>query len=242
MDDQPWGIKTALELRYELAATNREINAYTRSLKLWSKKKRSRSRVNEQSGLTSLQREVTMILYKMSPRNPECAYDFYARSLARRNRCITREECRKLVDDMFLEVDEDWLMALPNEDTASGKSAARVASNFEKEWKTHQWLVNMNTLHGVAPASHRLRDRFIFGPESARLEGNFGRISEVADRKWGTKFRKKWKCKFGKLKVREHLTTEDTTRKAFLGNKYHLYTASRFVSDQPMAILFPTLD
>jgi len=95
------GEPTVLELRYELAATNSDKFAYTRLLNTLSKKKRSRSRAHEQSGLTPLQREVTMILYKMSPRNPECAYDFYARSLARRNRCITREECRKLVDDIF---------------------------------------------------------------------------------------------------------------------------------------------
>jgi len=85
-----------------------------------------------------------MILYVINAQSAECVYDYYARTVAQRGCRITIVEGRRHVDDMFLEADEAWLLTLPNEETVQVRSAARVARCFERQWKTHKWVLNMN--------------------------------------------------------------------------------------------------
>ena len=139
---------------------------------------------------------------------------------------------------MCWEADEAWLLTLSNEETVQVRSAARVARCFERHWKTHKRALSMSILHGVAPASFRLYERFRHGADAARLgEGAPARFQEVNERVCCVQFRKKWHGKFGRLKVRCHLTKDEGTTTASNESKYLVHRLETR-ENQPMAMFF----
>ena len=93
----------------------------------------------------------------------------------------------------------------------------KAALKMVSEWRLVVWARNLNEQHALAPSTEAvlqryedLRERM---PDAVRVPYR-GTVAEASARMWATKFRRRWKGRFGGMRVREEVPVAELKTKA----------------------------
>ena len=129
----------------------------------------------------------------------------------------SEEELKRIIEDAFLRVDAAELAALTDECNPADEGAMKAALKMVSEWRLAAWARNLNEEHALAPSTEAvlqryedLRERM---PDAARVPYR-GTVADASARMWATKFRRRWKGRFGGMRVREEVPVLELRTKA----------------------------
>lgn len=129
----------------------------------------------------------------------------------------SEEDLVRLVEDLFLEVDEVQLAALTDLGDPSDAGAVHDAMRYVQEWRLADWTARLNVEKGVAPSTdallRQLEAQRLVLPASARPAAR-GTSAEASARVWISAWRKRWGARYGRVKIREDVSVDDMRFKA----------------------------
>ena len=210
----------ALESNLEqaLAHVDMQMSASRQPLRTHQKAaKRKLAQEKKAWTMTPFLTNVILVLYSLAGYSSDLAMPFLMQK-AREREWPEKDEdsIRHVVRDIFLEVDDNWFLALCNENDSSDKAAYREALNFKDNFEAMSWCEDMNRNHGLAPASASVLQRFHDNNEQRQEElqsyipMNFWTSSpRVFVHRW----RQYWGAKFGRLRIVPNLSTEEIQNK-----------------------------
>ena len=129
----------------------------------------------------------------------------------------SEEDLVRIVEDLFLEVDDVQLAALTDLEDPLDAAAAHDAVRYVAEWRLAEWTAQLNMKKGVAPSTDALLQQFeaqrLALPESMRPAAR-GTSAEASARVWISAWRKRWGARYGRVKIRENVSVDDMRQKA----------------------------
>ena len=196
----------------ELSITRRVIHAASR------KAQRIRRATSHAWCLLPLMLDTMLTIYVLAGYTPEPAV-VYLQQCGRRRRWVQRPEdaLARMVEDHFLQCDDERLASLTDVREPLDDSILGVAVRYVQEWQLVKWGIALNVEKGVAPpTSMLLSQACVIGiqpPSAFAALGARWRMSVRASG-WAARFRKRWNVRLGKLRAREWISTEDARAKA----------------------------
>ena len=167
--------------------------------------------------ITPWLRNVIMILYLLASYSKEPVFKYLA-TVARRRKWppLKDEEVGRAVDDLFLEISMEELMALADKDKPTDPSAMREASRVYEEWRLAKWAERLNLERGLAPTTamvlEQYRDNREQVPEAARPR-YCGVAAEAGARMWAWRWRQRWGGRYGSIPTKENVPLGDRRAK-----------------------------
>ena len=120
-----------------------------------------------------------------------------------------------IVEDLFLRTGEDALAALADVHSPSDAAAMAAATKCVEEWRLCQWTRQQNWERGVAPPSSLLlqrlgADRLSRGCEGPPMDASMGRAHMFM-----TRFRRRWRGRYGAIREVDDVTVPEPVQKVF---------------------------
>ena len=162
-------------------------------------------------------RNVVLILYFLTSHAKEPVVKYLA-TVARRRKWppLGDEEIGRAVEDLYLEVDMDELMALSDRETSTDAKAMKEASRVYEEWRLAMWVERLNLQRGLAPPTALVLERYEANrsqaPEAARPPYR-GVPAEAAARMWARRWRLWWGGRHGSIPARDEVPLEEKRHK-----------------------------
>ena len=213
------GAQKREELLEQQAAANATLAGVRARLKAErQKQKDAAKRRRAQWQLTAQQQRVALILHCKAGYEASAAAAWLS-GVARQRHWEARpeEEVKRLVDDLFMQVDEQELADLQDESNPSDQQAMHIAVRFWEEESLAVWVEDTNQRKGVAPTTdivlERLERQRLEVPESSRPASR-GVAAEVKARMWAMRWRRGHNLRHGAIPTREPLTIDEMQDKA----------------------------
>jgi len=203
-----------------LQALQLELRECRRALKNECRNAARRAKRLREQGACKFMRWVVMLVYWWSNKNLELAAECWARR--RQHHICVNEDVSlsvglRVVQEWVDEVDDTFWNELLNRTTDECQRARAEARKFLADAHAAVWTLAGNRNKGHAPTTRQVH------AERAAIESSLQRHptersaverSTTAIRKWGSRWRKSWTFKFGKLKAREHMDVDTVRLKA----------------------------
>ena len=199
-----------------LAQTNRELKAAQRQ------QERGRSRQARFWNLPADVLRTVLIAYFLAGCVADPAVKYLCNCGRRRHwPDKTEEELKRMVEEAFLRVDLAELASLTDEHTPADEGAMTAALKMVSEWRVAAWARNLNEEHGLAPSTEivlqryeELRERM---PDAVRVPYR-GTVADARARMRATAFRRRWKGRYGSMRVREAVPVAEMRTKVVAQN------------------------
>lgn len=162
-------------------------------------------------------RNVILILYVLASHSKEPVLKYLA-TVARRRKWppLSDEDVGRALDDLYLEISMEELMALADKDSPADPSAMREASRVYEEWRLAKWAERLNLQRGLAPTTamvlEQYRDNREQVPEAARPR-YCGVAAEAGARMWAWRWRQRWGGRYGGIPTRENVPLDERRAK-----------------------------
>ena len=160
---------------------------------------------------------IVLIIYVLCGYRAEAAVHYLA-DLGRKRRWPAKEdeELEVMVENVFLAVNVDDLVALCDLRDPKDLGAAKVAVRVSEEWRLVQWVERLNFERGVAPSTEMVLARWAERREELPLmcrPPDLGVAAEARSRAWAMRWRRRWGGRHGRIRVREDLSIEEMRAK-----------------------------
>ena len=205
-------------LKRKAAAEAEEADAKRRLRNARGQARKDRNKRQRQWTLSEELKRVALILYERAGYDARAAAVFLLGVAAKRKWEMRAEiDVRRLVDDLFMEVDLDRLALLCDVANPSDVVAMRTALRFWEQWALAAWVKEVNQRKGVAPSTEMVLDRLerqrLDLPEAVRPAGK-GDVAMAKARAWACKWRRRWGFRYGAIRAREDIPAEEMREKA----------------------------
>ena len=167
--------------------------------------------------ITPWLRNVVLILCLFASHAKEPVLKYMA-TVARRRKWppLSDEEVGRAVDDLYLEVSMEELVALADKEKPTDPSAMREASRVYEEWRLAKWAERLNLERGLAPTTamvlEQYRENREQAPEAARPR-YCGVAAEVGARMWAWRWRQRWGGRHGSVPTKENVPLDERRAK-----------------------------
>ena len=121
-----------------------------------------------------------------------------------------------VVENVFMAIDVDDLVALCDLEDPRDLGAAKVAVRVSEEWRLKHWVERLNFERGVAPSTEMVLARWAERREELPLicrPPDLGVAAEARSRAWAMRWRRRWGGRHGRIRVRDDLSTEEMQAK-----------------------------
>lgn len=160
---------------------------------------------------------VALIIYVLAGYATEPAVVFLRNAVSARNWPeMSDDQFVRLVEQLFLDADENDIAAFSDEANPLDSDAMRVALRYVREWRLVAWGKRLNEERGVAPSVRMLVDKAhelgvtcsngVFPKPIGCAVGSAARV-------WARRFRSRWNARVGVLKVQEKITIAEMQAK-----------------------------
>ena len=199
-------------LHSSLAATKQEI-------KQEKQKRKDQARSAKQKWqLTDWLKKVAMIIYMLAAFRAAPAIKFLELT-ARKRRWPQKstEELQQLVEDLFMEVDVEWLAHASDLDEPEDPAATKEAIKHVEEWKLFEHVKDLNERLGLAPSTEQVlqkleQNRLRIPPPLQPVPR--GATAEVKARMWARRWRSRWGARHGSLGLVDDISLAEKQAKA----------------------------
>ena len=194
-----------------LAETRRKLRSEA------AKKRAADKREARAWNLTGWLGHVVVILYFLSNRQAEPVLMFL-RSESRRRRWPAKsdEDAMEQVEDAFLAISLEDLLALTDMEEPRDPPAMLEASRRYEEWRLAMWVERLNARQGVAPPTSLVLERHAQGcaalPDAARPKAR-GVAAQSFARRWALAWRRRHGARHGLIPAREDVPLEERRAK-----------------------------
>lgn len=133
------------------------------------------------------------------------------------------------VEEAFANAPPSALVALERDPIAQFEASDLLcAHKYVMERNLHEWIASQNRDKGVAPTRQQVLAQLparIAAQAPAEVRSRLCKLatgSPRAQRKWLSRFRRRWGAKFGLLRTQEHVSVEERRLKVGLNRKDRL--------------------
>ena len=205
-------------LRQKAAAEAAAADAKRRLRNARGQARKDGNKRQRQWTLSEELKRVALILFERAGYDASAAAVFLRGVAAKRKwEMRTEVDVRRLVDDLFMEVDLDHLALLCDVANPSDVVAMRTAVRFWEQWALAAWVKEVNQRQGVAPSTEMVLDRLerqrLDLPEAVRPAGK-GDVAMAKARAWACKWRRRWGFRYGTIRTREDIPAQEMREKA----------------------------
>ena len=176
-----------------------------------------RARVDRAWQLSEHLSRVAVIVYVLAGYVTEPAIVFLRNAGSARNwPDLSDGQFAHLVEQLFLDANENDIAALSDEANPLDSNAMVIALRYVREWRLVAWGKRLNEEQGVAPSVRMLVDKAhelgvtcsdgVFPKPIGRAVGSAARV-------WARRFRNRWNARVGVLKVHEVITVAEMQAK-----------------------------
>ena len=168
--------------------------------------------------LSTFMLHVVLIAYALCDYKAPAAVKFLI-STGRKRRWPEKQESelQELVENAFLECDENELTDLCDQENPAHPEAFAAAARYREEWAMAVFVEEQNVQLGLAPSTEFLLDRWrqrrLMYPEASRPLDP-GLVVESKARKWAHRWRIRWGARHGRIRVRDEVPVQEARAKA----------------------------
>ena len=161
---------------------------------------------------------VVLLIYFLSDYDSTPACEFLRRYFMQRyGESLEEAKINTLIEDLFLQCDEQALAAAADRAEPTNPEALRKAESFLVDYGLHRYVRQQNLRKGVAPTTQMVLERKHFAEhrhDGAILQPMSHHAGHANGRSWAFRWRARWQVQVKALRAMEDISLADRRAKA----------------------------